>query len=98
MSDDTLLDRARHIAEEARQILEELRAKDDPEHLDTAAPAVAAPFEEAFADLAEVCELLAAAAPHSIHHGPLRESAATLRALTRHWYAVRLNAGCTGVV
>jgi hypothetical protein len=100
LSEGTLSERAQVITEEVHGVLELLRrnAAVSPRALEGAAPDIASPLRQAFADLAEVCALLAAEEPDSIHHGPLQRSASALHSLERDWYAVWLNGGCSGVV
>uniref|UniRef100_UPI003F494821 hypothetical protein n=1 Tax=Streptomyces chartreusis TaxID=1969 RepID=UPI003F494821 len=98
MSDSEVSAHAQRLQEEVRRLLRELQhLSDEPDTLAAATSALAEPLRQSFADLAVVCDLLAQAAPHSIHQGPLRESVSALHVLDRQWYAVKLNGGCFGV-
>lgn len=99
MTHDSLSKHAQHVAKEVRQLLEELQRQGQSDDSVTAPPsAIAAPLQQAFVDLAAICEQLAKAEPHSIHHDPLEKSVSALRTLARQWYAIKIDGQCFGVV
>ncbi|WP_407842047.1 hypothetical protein ACE1OC_42645 (plasmid) [Streptomyces sp. DSM 116496] len=69
-----------------------------PEDLGDVLRPIAADLNQSLLDLQDLCDLLAKAAPQSIHTNHLRRCAEDLRTAAHHWRSITINSSCSGTM